>query len=130
MDVLLEVLTHPPHVALSINDSRALEDDIIRADNPQESFVLGVKLVPLRHKKCAVQLERQVRHVVTSDRQGGEREACRDFHDSIIVVGRVSCQDGIVEGFLVDRLNFLSYVIDNGAKIQDAVCHCCGKEGS
>ena len=56
MDVLLEVLTHPPHVALSINDSRALEDDILPTDDPKESFVLGVQLVPFRHKESTIEL--------------------------------------------------------------------------
>lgn len=69
MDVLLEVLSHPPHVALSINDSGALEDNFLTTNNPKESFVQGKQLVPFRHEESSVQLECHICYVVTSDRQ-------------------------------------------------------------
>ena len=51
-----------------------------------------------------------------------------DLDNSVVVVCRVGCLEGVMEGFLVDHFNILRYLVDDCAEIKDVVRHSgCGK---
>ena len=66
VNVLLKVLAHPPHVALSIDETRALEGNVLRPYNPEECLVWRVQFIPLGHEEGSIDLDGQICHVVTS----------------------------------------------------------------
>ncbi len=115
-----KVLTHPPHVALTINCAFALDREVMNLielpELPQFDFAsgsvqLGSPLIlALASLNCAIDRERDVVQSTNAHRHHMEGVMFRDVNLLVLQVSRpVSSDQGIVQGQGVDSLSL--YVV-------------------